>query len=119
MCAALLEGHPGPLVTTALVVTEAAWLIRRELGAQSEGTFFRSLAAGELLVEELTSADWSRIAELVTEYDDLGLDAADASVVAIAERFGVDTIATLDHRDFRVVRPAHRETFTLVPDLAS
>lgn len=119
VCAALLEGHPGPLVTTALVVTEAAWLIRRELGAPSEAIFFRAIAAGEVQVEDMTAGDWSRIAALVTHYDDLGLDAADASVVVIAERLGAETIATLDHRDFRVVRPAHRETFTLVPDLTS
>lgn len=119
VCTALLEGDPGPLVTTALVATEAAWLIRRELGARSEAVFFQAIAADELRVEAMTGADWGRIADLVTEYDDLGLDAADASVVAIAERLGADTIATLDHRDFRVVRPVHRETFTLVPDLAS
>ncbi len=43
------------------------------------------------------------------------LGATDASVVAIAERLGIDTIATLDRRHFTVVRPAHIEAFTLLP----
>jgi len=40
-------------------------------------------------------------------------------VIALAERFGVDEIATLDHRHFRVVRPSHLGAFTLLPELTS
>jgi len=48
---------------------------------------------------------------------DLPLGAADASVVALAERFGVTRVATVDRRDFTVVRPRHVPAFELVPDL--
>jgi uncharacterized protein len=41
---------------------------------------------------------------------------ASASLIAIAERLGIDTIATLDRRHFTVVRPAHVEAFTLLPE---
>lgn len=41
--------------------------------------------------------------------------AADALVVAVAERFRAVNIATLDHRHFRVVRPVHVAAFTLFP----
>lgn len=114
-CLALLEGHPGPLVTTALVATETGWLLRRQLDTGAETAFYRSIATGEIHVEDLTTDDWTRIAELVETYTDLGLDAADASVVAIAERFEQGTIATLDHRDFHVVRPIHTDAFELIP----
>lgn len=117
-CLALLEAHPGRLVTTAIVVTEAGWLIRRELDAAAEAVFYESIAAGQIHVEELTSDDWARIGELITAYADLGIDAADASIIAIAERLGQTTIATLDHRDFRVVRPAHCDAFDLIPEPA-
>jgi len=76
---------------------------------------YASVAAGEITVEELLDTDWARISELVATYADLGLDAADASIIAIAERHHQTRIATLDHRDFRVVRPAHRDAFELVP----
>jgi uncharacterized protein len=36
-------------------------------------------------------------------------------VIALAERLGAATIATLDKRHFGVVRPRHVESFTLVP----
>jgi hypothetical protein len=36
-------------------------------------------------------------------------------MIAIAERLGLTRIATLNHRDFRVVRPSHCDAFELVP----
>ena len=114
-CQQLLETHPGPLVTTPLVVTEAGWLIDRQLGAAAEATFYRSLAAHEILVESLTDTDWTRVAELVERYADLGLGGTDASLVAVAERLAITSIATLDRRDFTVVRPAHATHFDLLP----
>lgn len=56
-----------------------------------------------------------RAVELLATYRDIGLDAADAGIMALAERLGQTTIATLDHRDFRVVRPVHCDTLELVP----
>jgi predicted nucleic acid-binding protein len=112
-CRALLEADPGPLVTTALVVTETGWLIRRQLDTDAEAAFYAAIAAGEITVENLLERDWTRISELVQAYRDLGLDAADASI--IAERLGHTHIVTLDHRDFTVVRPTHTAAFTLLP----
>ncbi len=43
------------------------------------------------------------------------LGGADASVIALAERHSGTQIATLDHRHFTVVRPAHCAAFTLLP----
>jgi uncharacterized protein len=45
----------------------------------------------------------------------LSLDLIDAATIAVAERLGLTTIATLDHRDFRTVRPAHVDAFNLIP----
>jgi predicted nucleic acid-binding protein len=56
-----------------------------------------------------------RIAELVARYRDLPLGTVDASVVATAERLGVNDIATVDRRHFTGVRPAHVAAFTLLP----
>jgi len=53
--------------------------------------------------------------ELVARYADLPLGTTDASVVALAERLGVDELATLDRRHFSVVRPRHVEALTLLP----
>lgn len=42
---------------------------------------------------------------MVTTYHDLPLGAVDASVLALAERTGDYSIATLDRRHFTVIRP--------------
>lgn len=65
----------------------------------------------------LKREDMSRIAELVDRYDDLPLGTTDASVIALAERLGVDEIATLDHRHFRA--PNHARAFRLLPEKIS
>lgn len=103
------------MLTTPLVVAEAGWLIDRQLGPDAEAAFYSALARGDLLVEELTGADWKRVAELVARYGDARLGGTDASLVAVAERLGITEVATLDRRDFGLVRPAHAAGFTLLP----
>ena len=46
-------------------------------------------------------------------YAEIGL--VDASVIAVAERINVTTIATLNRRDFAVVRPVHCDCLQLIP----
>ncbi len=113
-CAEAIQ-NAGPLVTTALVVAETAYLIGRQLGAAAEARFFRAVADGELQIETLTPAETRRIADLIETYADLGLGGTDASLIVIAERMKVATLATLDRRHLSVARPAHTAAFELVP----
>ena len=98
-----------------LVVTEVAYLLASLLGVEAEVRFLGDFAAGNLISEPVTGDDWIRIAELVGRYRDLPLGTVDASVVAAAERLHVTQVATLDHRHFTVVRPAHAPAFELLP----
>lgn len=111
----LLSSAPRPLVVPVLVVTEVAYLLGDRIGSHAELAFARSLERGELLVEPVLDSDWRRIVELTEQYEDLPLGIVDASVVALAERRALDTIATLDHRHFATVKPRHVDAFTLVP----
>jgi hypothetical protein len=52
---------------------------------------------------------------LVRQYADLRLGGTDASVVAICERLGIVTGATVNLRDFATVRPRHIPAFITVP----
>jgi len=58
---------------------------------------------GSLAIAPLTEKDAPRIRALMSKYRDQPMDLADASLVRIAERDGVDTIISLD-RDFRIYR---------------
>lgn len=114
-CVELLTVLVGPLVVPVLVAAEVVQLLEARLGAEAEVRFVGALAAGELVVESVSAADWERVAELVWQYRDLPLGTVDASLVAAAERLGIVTVATLDRRHFSVVRPAHAAAFDLLP----
>lgn len=108
------------LTVPSLVITEAAYLIGTRGGATAEALFLEALVpGGRFQIAELDPAtDLPRMAALVRKYANLPLGTVDATVIAIAERRAVDTIATVDRRDFSIVRPAHISAFTLTPDLA-
>lgn len=113
----LLETVQGDLLVAPMVMAEVCHLVgtRDRGGAAAEAAFLRTIAAGQLQLTAMTAADVGRMAELVKQYADLELGGTDASLIAIAERLGVDTVATFDRRHFAVVRPRHVDTFTLLP----
>lgn len=105
----------GPLVIPAPVVLEVCQLLVSRSGPIAESAFLSALHRGEFDVEPLSIGDYGRMSDLTRKYGDLPLGAADASVVAVAERLGAVEIATIDLRHFRVVRPSHIAAFTLLP----
>jgi hypothetical protein len=117
-CRELLETDAEPLVTTGLVVAEAGYLLNRVLGPPADQALVAMILDGGIHVEALTITDWTRGHELIGTYDELNIGVTDATLIAIAERLGATRIATLDHRHFGVVRPAHIDAFELVPDIA-
>lgn len=115
-CASLFRRYRGPIVVPAPVVTEVAYFLQIEPGPVVEAAFLDALSRGELIVEATSREDFGRMAQLVRQYADFPLGAADGSVIAIAERLGATRTATIDHRHFRAVRPAHCAAFDLLPE---
>jgi predicted nucleic acid-binding protein len=118
-CVRLLEELTGPLLLPITVLIEACWLINKYGGVDAHAAFLDQLhaatGAGDLTLVAITPADLHRMAQLVRTYPALRLDPADASVIALAERLDVHQIATLDRRDFSVIRPQHCPALTLLP----
>jgi len=75
--AELLAANAGQLVTPALVIVETAWMIESALGPVAEAAFVRSVANGELGVQDLGTDDYNRCADLIERYADLGLGLVD------------------------------------------
>ncbi len=113
-CVELLERTGDALVVPSPVLVELDW-IGDARGLPVLDAALTSVESGSIEVIDLSPADYARIRDLCRQYRDLGLGMVDASVVAVAERLGEGTIATLDHRHFSVVRPLHVDAFTLVP----
>jgi predicted nucleic acid-binding protein len=58
-CARLLEETSGALVTSPLVIAEAAYLINRELGPAIEQSLYTAIIDDALIVETLTHEAYS------------------------------------------------------------
>lgn len=114
-CLALVNAHRGGLASTAPVIAETGWLLLDRGGPNAQQQLIGSILTGDITVIDLTAADWARVHELIATYADASLDIIDASTMAAAERLNQTVIATLDERDFRIVRPAHTDTFDLLP----
>jgi predicted nucleic acid-binding protein len=110
-----LDQTDDDLATTPLIVAEVDHLVAARGGRAAVSALRADLAAGAYLVEWWQGA----IALSVTiaeRYADNDLGLADASLVALAQRLETVSIATLDERHFRVVRPlAAGDAFRLLP----
>jgi predicted nucleic acid-binding protein len=63
----------------------------------------------------LSEADLPGIASVLAKYKDLGIQLADASLIHLANRERIETIFTLDRRDFGVMRLARGKKPRLIP----
>lgn len=114
-CAAFFDATPEGLVVPQVVLAEAGYMVGKLAGPVAEATFVRQMGADEIDLHALDTEDLERMGDLMETYADLRLGIVDAAVIAIAERLEVRTIATLDRRDFSVVRPRHISHFEIVP----
>jgi predicted nucleic acid-binding protein len=108
-----VESNGEMLLAPVTVLPEIAYLLRERIGIDAEHALARALASGELAVEPLDRRDWPRVEQLMKRYSFLGF--VDATVIAVAERLKLKTIATTDRRHFGAVKPAHVEKLQLVP----
>ena len=110
---AWLEDVSELLIVSVTALPEVAYLLHTRLGAAAELAFVQSLAGGELEVEDLRRTDLVRSGEVLRRYPEIGF--VDASIVAMAERLKIETIATTDRRHFESIRPKHAKGFRFVP----
>jgi uncharacterized protein len=113
-CARLLTEVDEKLVVPAPVLVELEWL-GLSRGIPARDAALGEIAAGTLLVEDLTLEDYARVGDLCARYEDLRLGFVDAAVVTIVERYGERRVATLDRRHFSIVRPRHVRALELLP----
>jgi predicted nucleic acid-binding protein len=103
------------LIVPVTVLPEVAYLLHSRLGAAAELAFAQSAAAGELEIEPLRQQDLTRCSDLMRRYPDIGF--VDATIVAMAERLKIESIATTDRRHFSMMMIRSRQTngYQLVP----
>ena len=112
-CVEFFTEWDGPVVSTEAVLTESAHLLARvPRGIATCLDFF--LSGGAVLVPSSLSS-LGRTRELVVQYDDLPMDYADASLVALAEELNTNLVLTIYRKDFSIYRVHDRNSFNILP----
>ncbi len=112
-CVDALAHLPTPLLTCWPVLAEAFWLVRRNPNAM-EG-LFRGLAAQLWALAPVGPEALPWLESFLKRYRKVGAQLADACLVYLAERDGIDTVFTLDHRNFTIYRYSRNRRLKLIP----
>ncbi len=103
------------LVIPAPVLVEVDYWIAKLFGLATWQIFVEDVARGAYRLHQPDERDLARAAELECTYESLDLGLVDAAVIVACERLRETKVATLDRRDFGVVRPRHCERLALLP----
>jgi uncharacterized protein len=113
-CVAALGELRAPLLTCWPVLTEAAWLLRKEPeGMKTLGGLIKSEAVS-LIDLDGDALHW--MIAFLDRYASAEAQLADAALMYIAERERIDTVFTLDRRDFSVYRTTDGRALTICPE---
>ncbi len=114
LCVAALREMPGPLLSCWPVITEAVWLLRAYPSAVQQ--LLRSIGNGFVELLALAGGESKGIADIMKKYASIRPQLADAALVYLASREGIDTVFTLDQRDFSVYRTGRKRGLRILPE---
>ena len=112
-CVAALKTIREPLATVWPALAEAMYLLLDLPRAQQ--AVWDMVERRVVRILPMDEQDVPRIRELMAKYADRPMDLADAALVRVGEREGLDVIFTVDRKDFQVYRLAGRKRFRLIP----
>lgn len=112
-CLESFEAVHLPLLTTEAVLTETFHIARRNL--RSVDIVWQFVRSGAVSLRTTHDDDLPQLRALMTRYQDLRMDFADATLVHLANRESISLILTIDHKDFETYRLAGNRKFTILP----
>ncbi|MGK7877318.1 MAG: type II toxin-antitoxin system VapC family toxin [Xenococcaceae cyanobacterium] len=113
VCVETLKNITPPMLTTWPVFTEVQYLLRRDKKALQG--LFRALDSGLIVLEEISAEALPWLQKFLEKYADISPQLADASLMYLAEKKNIDTIFTLDRRDFSIYRFKNKKAPHLIP----
>jgi predicted nucleic acid-binding protein len=113
-CKEQLHSLKPPLLTSWPVLVEADWLLRTQPVATQEMLHWVHSGIVEVLPMGDDAAPW--IMSFLRKYRKLRPQIADASLVYLAEREGIESVFTLDRRDFSAYRFGRNRPLRLLPE---
>lgn len=114
--AAVVDAESGPFILSPFVLAEVDYVVTRQFGVDLAIEFLGEVTVGTFELATFDDSDMAHAVGVAKQYRDLKIGITDASVVALAHRYGTTRLLTLDERHFRTVRPlSGNEAFTLAP----
>ena len=113
-CVEQLRSLPAPLITCWPVITEASWLLRSDPNAVEK--LLQCQEEGLIRIDPLDTGTALWLAKFLSRYQSLNAQVADGCLVYLAERDDIDTVFTLDRRDFSVYRFRQNKSFHILPE---
>jgi uncharacterized protein len=114
-CVEALHEMTAPLLSCWPVITEAAWLLRHSRRAVHQ--LMSSMDSGFIKLLPLEGSEAKAIAALIKKYESIRPQLADVALVYLATREKIDTIFTLDRRDFSIYRTSRKRAFRILPEI--
>jgi len=113
VCVDTLKTISPPLLTTWAVITETLWLVRHN---QKAIKAIFTMIQGELIkIDPLSDNAITWLDSFMTKYYDIGVQIADASLCYLAEMYNIDTVFTLDKKDFTIYRIKEKKLLNIIP----
>jgi len=113
--AAALREASGPLLLSPFVLAELDYLLATRVSRRAQQALLGEVARGAYRLEPFGAQDVASAAFVLRRYRDLEIGLADASIVVLAQRYGVLDVLTLDHRHFQALRGPGGKRFRLRP----
>ena len=112
-CVAWLNNYEGEILSTEAVLTEVLYLLDFSIKARQAALDFVLTGAVTLVPSSTESLEM--VKNLLAKYQDLPMDFADATLVALSKELNVGNIVTFDQKDFSVYRFHKNMSFTIFP----
>lgn len=115
ICLEASNGIDGPLYTCWPVITEAAHLLAYSPTAVQR--LLSSLEGGFLRLLSLDAPEAKAVGAVMKRYHNIRAQLADAALVYLAAREEIETVFTLDRRDFSIYRTGKGRAFRIIPEV--
>lgn len=110
-----LEGTSAPWLLSPFVLAELDYLLATRVGQPAERALLAEVGRGVYRLETFEPAEILAAERLIGRYAELAIGLTDASLVVLANRYGVRDILTLDERHFRALRGPGGRPFRILP----
>ena len=110
-----LRAAAPPWVLSPFVLAELDYLLATRVGQAAERALLEEVGRGVYRLETFEADEIAAAERVIGRHAALALGLADASIVVLANRYGVRDVLTLDERHFRAIRGPGGRPFRLLP----